>query len=58
MSTKVKPERERQTEFVGLNLTSAVKAAAQAAADADKRTLADWVRVTIEAALAAKGKGK
>ena len=44
-------DKETQTEFVGLNMTPTLKAAALAAADRDRRSLADWIRLAIERAL-------
>jgi hypothetical protein len=49
-----KMDKETQTEFVGLNMTPTLKAAALAAAEKDRRTLADWVRLAIERALERK----
>jgi hypothetical protein len=48
-------DKETQTEFIGLNVSPTLKAAALAAADKDRRTLADWVRLAIERALERKG---
>jgi hypothetical protein len=47
-------DKETQTEFIGLNVSPKLKAAALAAADKDRRTLADWVRLAIERALEKK----
>ena len=53
MTTKM--DKETQTEFIGLNVSPTLKAAALAAAERDRRTLADWVRLAIERALDKKG---
>lgn len=49
---------ERCTEFIGVNVPSWLKDAANCAADKDRRSLADWVRLAMEAAIAAEGKRK
>ena len=43
---------EPRTERIALRVGPALKRAAQAAADAERRTLSQWIEMTIRAALA------
>lgn len=49
---------EPASEFIGVNVKPSVKAGALAASDREGRSLADWVRLAMEAAIAAEGKRK